>query len=48
MVLAHDERKETEKAYHHSDYREKRRVLMTKWAAYVTSREGRDLPHGGA
>ncbi len=48
MVLAHDERKETEKAYHHSDYLEKRRVLMTEWAAYVTSLEGRDLQQGVA
>lgn len=44
MVLSHDERKETERAYHHSDYLEKRRVLMKEWAAYATSRENGDLP----
>lgn len=48
MVLAHDERKATERAYHHSDYLEKRRVLMTEWAAYVTSRQDRAVPQVAA
>lgn len=37
LVLAHDERGQTEAAYSRSDLLEKRRVLMADWAAYCTS-----------
>jgi len=37
LALAHDERSQTEAAYSRSDLFEKRRALMTDWAAYATT-----------
>ncbi|WP_322615273.1 tyrosine-type recombinase/integrase [Pseudomonas sp. BIC9C] len=37
LALAHDERSQTEAAYSRSDFLEKRRALMTDWAAYCTT-----------
>lgn len=37
LALAHDERSQTEAAYSRSDLFEKRRTLMTDWAAYATT-----------
>lgn len=37
LALAHDERSQTEAAYSRSDLFEKRRALMTDWAAYATA-----------
>jgi integrase len=35
LALAHDERDQTEAAYSRSDFIEKRRALMTKWAKFI-------------
>jgi hypothetical protein len=35
MALAHDERDQTEGAYSHSDFLEKRRSLMVDWARFA-------------
>ena len=40
MALAHDERSETESAYSRTDYFEKRRSLMSAWAAFSTNEPG--------
>lgn len=37
LALAHDERSQTEAAYSRSDLLEKRRALMSDWAAYATT-----------
>lgn len=37
LALAHDERSQTEAAYSRSDLLEKRRALMSDWAAYATA-----------
>ncbi|MGR2710917.1 integrase [Pseudomonas sp. IB20] len=37
LALAHDERDQTEGAYSRSDFLEKRRALMSDWAAYATT-----------
>ncbi|MNF93569.1 Prophage CP4-57 integrase [compost metagenome] len=35
LALAHDERDQTEAAYSRSDFIEKRRALMNKWAKFI-------------
>lgn len=42
LALAHDERDQTEAAYSRSDFLEKRRALMTDWAAFCVN--AADLP----
>ncbi|UHC83429.1 integrase arm-type DNA-binding domain-containing protein [Pseudomonas sp. NIBR-H-19] len=39
MALAHDERDQTEGAYSRTDFLDKRRALMGRWANYLTSKE---------
>lgn len=44
LALAHDERGETESAYSRSDFFDKRRALMERWAQYATSKDGDETP----
>lgn len=39
MMLAHDERSKTEKSYNHTDYLDKRMILLTDWTEYLSSHE---------
>ncbi|MNR62044.1 hypothetical protein D3C85_1839530 [compost metagenome] len=39
MALAHDERDQTEGAYSRTDFLDKRRALMGRWANYLTSKD---------
>jgi len=36
MALAHDERDQTEGAYSHTDFLDKRRDLMNDWSKFIT------------
>ena len=42
-ALAHTLRDKTEAAYHRTDLFERRRELMTTWAAFATAKRGKVL-----
>nr|WP_313403990.1 integrase arm-type DNA-binding domain-containing protein [Pseudomonas sp.] len=46
LALAHDERSQTEAAYSRSDLLEKRRALMSDWAAYATTAPAANVIQG--
>ena len=46
LALAHDERDQTEGAYSRSDFLEKRRALMSDWAAYATTAPAANIIQG--
>lgn len=46
LSLAHDERSQTEAAYSRSDLLEKRRALMSDWAAYATTAPAANVIQG--
>lgn len=46
LALAHDERTQTEAAYSRSDLLEKRRALMSDWAAYATTAPAENVIQG--
>ncbi len=46
LALAHDDRDQTEGAYSRSDFLEKRRALMSDWAAYATTAPAANVVQG--